>query len=52
MSAFSATHWVIFAVIVAALLYGVVRAIAGAMKFRDWLSGREERRRAKKSTTT
>lgn len=44
MSAFSPTHWVIFAVIVAALIYAAAKAVIGIVKLRAWRRERAERK--------
>lgn len=43
MSEFSPSHWAIFAVIVAAILYGVFHAIRGVIRFKMWRRERTER---------
>lgn len=44
MSEFSPTHWVIVAVILAALLYGLWHAFRAAVAVRDWFARRAERK--------
>jgi hypothetical protein len=40
LSAFSPTHWVIAAVIAAAILYGIVGAIRACLRLRAWMKSR------------
>lgn len=45
MSSFSPTHWVIVAVIIAAVLYGLFHAVKAVFRFSDWRRERAERQR-------
>ena len=51
MSEFSPTHWVIFAVIVAALLWAVVHVIMSVVRMRDYWRERAEKKKAAKPPT-